>query len=177
MADFSIKYDANTRPNVISAFSNTTWECRVSGNFTLSKYRGEGNADIEILAPIEFPVVSGSIIFSYGSERCDMPSLDVYFPNDCYIETDPPIADDGFIHLYQKKTNEGLVISTYNLGGWSISGIVDQLIVYSDGQDFVLFPDLEPRDPLDPDCDMCLVITYLTHNECDKSIPIIIKKC
>ena len=123
--------------------SNTFWSCNVYGNFTLSKYSGEGNAEIVISIPKELPYVNGEVIFSYGDERCEYPSIDIFMINDCYIRTEPMFnkcsmhvgseeckdekkivefgSKSNVLTLTFKEENESISVKVYSNGIWHVT--------------------------------------------------------
>ena len=58
--------------------SNTYWECNVYGNFRLSKYNGSGGDTINIIVPGDLSFSYGKVIFSYGGNKCDYPTINIF---------------------------------------------------------------------------------------------------
>lgn len=108
--------------------SNTFWSCNVYGNFMLSKYSGEGNAEITISVPKELPYVNGEVIFSYGDERCKYPSIDIFMINDCYIRTEPMFNvcqtstgdKQNILQLAFNEENESISVKVFSNGIWNV---------------------------------------------------------
>ena len=122
--------------------TNTFWSCNVYGNFRLSKYSGEGNDKIIISVPEELPYSNGRVIFSYGDERCEYPSIDIFMINDCYIRTEPMFnkcsmhvgseeckdekkivefgSKSNVLTLSFKEENEAISVKIYSNGMWHI---------------------------------------------------------
>lgn len=112
--------------------ANTFWSCNVYGNFTLSKYSGTGNGTntcnetIDINIPKELPSAQGKVVFSYGDERCNYPSIDIYLINECYIRTEPMFVEkpngERIIRIKFKEENEAVSIKIYSNGIWTADG-------------------------------------------------------
>ena len=110
--------------NKIVITSNTHWSCNVTGNCLLSKNSGIGNDEITILSQKELPYTTGQVTFSYGDERCDYPSIDVYLLNDCYIKTIPSysICEKGNILVMPfYKPKEMITVKVMSNGNWIIN--------------------------------------------------------
>lgn len=109
--------------------TNTFWYCNAYGNFRLSKYSGEGNDKITISVPEELPYSNGSVIFSYGDERCEYPSIDIFMINDCYIRTEPMFnvcqtstgEKQNILKLTFKEENESISVKIYSNGIWHVT--------------------------------------------------------
>ena len=123
--------------------TNTFWSCNVYGNFMLSKYSGEGNDEITISVPKELPYANGRVIFSYGDERCEYPSIDIFMINDCYIRTEPMFnkcsmyvgseeckdekkivefgSKSNVLALSFKEENESISVKIYSNGIWHVT--------------------------------------------------------
>lgn len=114
--------------------TNTFWSCNVYGNFTLSKYSGDkkyinskcSSETIDIIIPKELPSARGEIVFSYGDERCEYPSISVFLINECYIRTEPMFVEtsngERIIRIKYKEENESVSIKIYSNGIWTANG-------------------------------------------------------
>lgn len=128
--------------NKIIVSSNTHWSCNVVGNCFLSKNSGFGNDKIEIITRKELPYSNGEITFSYGDERCEYPTIYVYMPNDCFIETIPSFSkcSEGnvlVVPFYRAK--EMLTVKVLSNGIWTIAK-KDKCTTTISGDDLVIVP-------------------------------------
>ena len=130
---FNVQLNGNT----LIVNSDTYWNCNAYGNITLSKYSGSGNAEIDVIIPIDIPIGVGSVTFSYGDERCDYPSIDVSIVNECYIVTEPMYtAKDGgnILLLPFDEEDEAITINVYSNGDW----VHNDIDSYTNGNEFVI---------------------------------------
>lgn len=128
--------------------TNTFWYCNVYGNFRLSKYSGEGNDKITISVPEELPYSNGSVIFSYGDERCEYPSIDIFMINDCYIRTEPMFnvcqtstgEKQNILKLMFKEENESISVKIYSNGIWyiPIGGNPNKIDCFANGDELLI---------------------------------------
>ena len=121
-------FEAIQDRNKIIISSNAHWDCKVEGDCLLSKRSGFGNDTIEIKVPRELAYTSGSLTFSYGDERCVYPSLDVFYVNDCYIETIPSYSVCGtgnFLAIPFNHKNEMFTVTVLSNGMWHIKNMIN----------------------------------------------------
>lgn len=141
--------------NQLIVTSNTFWNCNVYGNFRLSKYSGSGNATITMSVPKELPDAHGFVVFSYGDERCEYPSIEVFLANDCYIRTEPMYTEcpnGNILKLVFKEDGEAVSVKVYSNGIWTINNNQDfkngdeLLISASNGKEVIITPNVDCPD-------------------------------
>ena len=124
MYEFNVVKDGNK----LRITSNTCWNCSVYGSLIIDKESGVGNEEITMSLPKEIPFGNGSVIFTYGDDRCDYPAIDVYLSNDCHIETDPmfireKVGENSFINVLKLSyngDNDAVNIKVYSNSEWSV---------------------------------------------------------
>lgn len=128
--------------NEIIVSSNTNWSCRVVGNCQISKNSGYGNDKIKIIIQKELPYSNGEITFSYGDERCDYPTIYVYMPNDCFIETIPSFSkckEGNVLVVPFYRERELLNVTILSNGIWTIQDKYNCTTTIS-GDNLVIIP-------------------------------------
>jgi hypothetical protein len=114
MYTFNVTYNES---NKITVVTNTHWSCYVDGNFRLSSYNGFADGEdttfeLDIIVPLEIPIIDGNIIFTYGDERCEYPVVPVYQINGCILSTIPSyITTNGRREIYFNFSDEGQTMS------------------------------------------------------------------
>lgn len=83
-------FNAKYNDGKILILSNTYWHVSINGNFTLSMYSGNGNAELDIIIPSDIRFGIGEVIFSYGESYCiDKPKIKINKENDKYFKVIP----------------------------------------------------------------------------------------
>lgn len=121
-------FKAEQDRNKIIISSNTHWDCKVDGDCLLSKRNGIGNDTIEIKVPRELTYVNGTLTFSYGDERCEYPSIDVFYINDCYIKTIPSysVCENGNILVIPfNRPRELFTVTVLANGLWTVKNLIN----------------------------------------------------
>jgi hypothetical protein len=140
-------FKATQDKNKIIISSNTYWNCKVEGNCLLSKSNGIGNDVIEIKIPRELAYTSGKLKFSYGDERCQYPELEVFYVNDCYIETIPSYSVCGngnILAIPFNHKNEMLTVTILSNGIWTTKNVINCNLV-KNRDELVIIP-VENKD-------------------------------
>jgi len=129
----------------INVDTNTYWSCKVIGNFMLSKYDGEGGEIVDIIIPEDVTNANGTVIFSYGDERCKYPDLPVYLANLCYIDTEPKYRicnDEKIIFFEYEENREVFFVSVRCYNGWKVESTDlkfitnnNEIMIISSGKD------------------------------------------
>ena len=128
--------------NKIIISTNTHWNCRVDGNCLLSKCSGIGNDIISITVPKQLVAVSGRITFTYGDERCNYPTIDVYYVNDCFIETIPAfsVCEEGNILVIPfYRVGEMIKVIVLSNDIWTVGNIANCKMI-TKGDELVIIP-------------------------------------
>ena len=104
--------------------TNTYWSCKSVGNFSLSKYDGSGNTDIDIHIPDDEMIAEGTVYFSYGDDRCKYPEVSVFYTNNCLIRTTPSYVTCGennqkTIFFYYNEKGEMFNVNILCISGWN----------------------------------------------------------
>jgi len=121
--------------------TNTFWSCNVLGNFRISKLNGVGSDSIKMSVPKELPYANGKVIFSYGDERCEYPSIDVFIINDCYIATEPMYnvcGEDNILKLVFDNVGEAISVKIFSNGIWTIASNPNSIGFSINGEELLL---------------------------------------
>lgn len=166
-----------TNPNTINVLSNTCWSCEAIGNnFTLSKYSGVGNGEIKVNIPSSIPFANGSVIFTYGDDKCRKKELTIFANNNNYIITEPSYficVDDNVktIKLFYSEPNEVHYVSVQCFDGWNIDNVSSNVQYVKDENSIMI---ISPSDGNNGE--LTIVPTYHGDNNENNVIVNIIKK-
>ena len=116
-------FDAQLSGNTIVIKSDTFWSCTVDGSIILSKYSGEKDDNLQILTTKkDMQFYYGKIFFTYGDDKCDYPSIDVYVTNDCWIITEPMFDENRHLIINFENDNEMVSLKVFSNGIWKAIG-------------------------------------------------------
>jgi hypothetical protein len=115
-------FDAQLSGNTIVIKSDTFWSCNTYGLIILSKYSGSGNTNIDITIPEDVQYYSGEVVFSYGDEKCEYPSMNVYLSNYCWIKTEPMFDENRHLFINFENDNEMVSLKVFSNGIWKAIG-------------------------------------------------------
>lgn len=112
MESFHAKY----KDGKIFIVSNTYWNTAINGTIMLSKYSGEGNAEIEVLVAPDIPYGIGEVYFSYGMNYCtDYPQIHISIENKNFFKVEP-----NYVCLSGKGTTA--IATIFSNHGFKIQG-------------------------------------------------------
>jgi hypothetical protein len=136
-----------------------------------------------MIIPKEIPFATGKIVFSYGDERCEYPSIDVYQENNCYIETEPMYTECAFfiedncsnekkiaeflsggnyLKLTFKEDGEAISIKVHSNGNWYETH-TDGIKTFKNGDELLIMAKEG-------------TITIVPNEGCDNVVKVVLKK-